>query len=168
MSVGPLKEMHLTTDLTAGVDLLVPPGEAWAAPAARLAALLERAGSVAGLHAGDGRLLERLAQRPCVVLGHAFTNPAVRALYRRQYAFADDYYPGRGGFALRTVHNPGNCGHNVLLLAAADPGAAGAALDRLEQVLAERGPRLPYTNLVESPLTPSLLPGLTPGEFRRR
>ena len=62
-----------------------------------------------------------------IALGNMATNPFIEALYRRYCTFLDLYYPGRGGYVVRSVHNPYGTGKNVLLLGGSDlPGVARA------------------------------------------
>ena len=135
-----LKEMHLQTDLTGGAEIVVPPGTEWEPLAARLREQLRaRAGAELPVVSGEQAALSHLQSRHWVLLGSAVDNPALAALYRRQCAFVDDFYPGGDGYVLRTVHNPFNCGHNLLLIGASQPRGAEIALDRLDRLLTEDG-----------------------------
>ena len=162
-----LKDMHLDTDLGEAA-VAVPDDPAWSGAADRLASVLGAAtGTPLPVAAAAGHL-DELASRHVVVLGNCHINPALTSLYRRQLAFVDDWYPGGDGYALRTVHNPGNRGHNVLLVGAGTPRGAASAIDQLEAALSRHGSVLPYTNRAESDTHVSLLPGLGPEEFRRQ
>jgi outer membrane protein assembly factor BamB len=109
-----------------------------------------------------------LNERHWVVLGNAMNNPGLMALYRRKYAFVDDYYPGGDGYVIRTVHNPESRGHNVLLVGASTPEGGKAALDRLEGVLQDNGKQLGYTNVAASNTHEGLMPRTTPDAFREQ
>jgi len=164
-----LKEMHLQTDLTGGAEIVVPPGTEWEPLAARLREQLRaRAGAELPVVSGEQAALSHLQSRHWVLLGSAVDNPALAALYRRQCAFVDDFYPGGDGYVLRTVHNPFNCGHNLLLIGASQPRGAEIALDRLDRLLTEDGAPLGYVNLSNSTTHAQLLPSISPAEFRQR
>ena len=161
-----LKDLHLTTDLREGAQIVVPSGAAWGSLAARLQELAQiHTGADLPLVAGESASLADLRGRHWVALGNAMVNPAIMALYRRQYAFVDEFYPGGDGYVIRTVHNPGNLGHNVLLVGASNAEGGAVALDRLETVLSENGGCFGYTNLCCSRLNESLLPDMTPEAF---
>ena len=170
-----LKDMHLSTDL-GDAAVLAPEDSAWSGAAERLAALLGAAtGATVPVQAGGNVAgsLDQLRDRHLVVLGHCHVNPAIMALYRRQFAFVDEAYPGGDGYTLRTVHNPGNRGHNVVLVGASAPEGAAGAIDRLEEVLgrggaSSRGAVLPYTNRAVSECHAGLLPSFGPEEFARQ
>ena len=163
-----LKDLHLDTDL-ATATLVAPDDPDWAAAAERLAQVLRDAtGGAVPVADGSQVSLDGLGKGNLVVLGSCHTNPVLMALYRRQYAFVDDWYPGGDGYVLRTVHNPGNRGHNVLLVGASAPEGAAVAIDRLEELLSQRGPVLPHTNLSSSAAHQALLPSFDVDAFRGR
>ncbi len=160
-----LKEMHLITDLREGAEIVAPSGADWRPTAERLRDLIRA-------HAGvDLPIVEgasALRERHRVLLGSAMNNPALMALYRRKYVFVDDFYPGGEGYVIRTVHNPENCGYNVLLVGGSTLEGAAAALEVLEGVLEGTGGRFAYTNLSRSAVHEALLPEMTPEAFREQ
>jgi len=164
-----LKKMHLTTDLREDAEIFAPEGDGWRPVALRLRDLIrETTGQDLPIHSEDAAAIDGLNARHWVLLGSAMNNPALMSLYRRRYAFADDFYPGGDGYVLRTVHNPENRGHNALIVGASRPEGAAAGLARLEKVFAESGPRLGYTNVARSETHAALVPDLTPEAFRRQ
>ncbi len=161
-----LKEMHLTTDLREGAEIAAPVDPDWA-PLGRRFQEMVRAHAGVDLAVVDPACLPPLPDgRHRVLLGNAMVNDSIMALYRRQYAYVDEFYPGGDGYAVRTVHNPENCGRNVLLVGASSVEGAAAALEALEGVLKETGGRLGYTNLSQSEVHQTLLPEMTPDAFR--
>ena len=163
-----LKEMHLTTDLREGAEIVAPADPDWAYPGRQVKEMIRT-------HAGvDLPIVETAGGSPLpegghrVILGNAMNNPAIMALYRRQFAFVDEYYPGGDGYVIRTAHNPENCGWNVLLVGASTPEGAAAGLAALEGVLERTAGRLRYTNLARSDSHDALLPKMTPEAFRER
>src|SRR5437867_1371234 len=102
-----LKEMHRATDLRDGAEIVAPSGPEWQPLATRLRDMIRAAtGQELPITAGERASLSALNDRHWVLLGSALNNPALMALYRRKYAFEDDFYPGGDGYTLRTVHNP--------------------------------------------------------------
>lgn len=67
--------------------------------------------------------------RHLIALGNRSTNQALRALYDRFYCLVDLRFPGPGGYAIRSVHNPFGNGHGALIVGASDDSglAEGAA-----------------------------------------
>ena len=164
-----LKEMFLNTDLREGAEIVSPPGPEWKSVTDRLRGLIRaHAGLSLPVASGETSRLSGLNDRHRVILGSAMNNPALMALYRRRYAFVDDFYPGGDGYAIQTVHNPECRGHNVLLIGASRPEGAAAGLERLGEVLKQNGGRFGYTNLARSTTHKAILPDTTPEAFRER
>ena len=162
-----LKEMHLTTDLREGAEIVVPTDPALGASWQEASGDLVRAHVGVVLPLVDPACLPPLpGGRHRVLLGNAMVNDSIMALYRRQYAYVDEFYPGGDGYAVRTVHNPENCGRNALLLGASGVEGAAAALEVLDGVLEETRGRLGYTSLSRSDVHEALLPEMTPDAFR--
>ncbi len=158
-----LKEMHLITDLRKGAEIVAPADPAWTPLTQRLQEMIR---AHAGVDLPIVKGSSALKERHRVLLGSAMNNPALMALYRRRYAFVDDFYPGGDGYVIRTVHNPENCGYNMLLVGASRVEGAAAALEVLEGVLEGTGGRFGYTNLSRSEVHEALLPEMTPEAFR--
>jgi len=166
--IDTLKDLHLTTDLREAV-VVAPDDPAWQAAAERLRVVLsEAAGTGVPVVDAAGTGLDGLGSHHQVLLGSAHCNPVIMALYRRQYAFVDDFYPGGDGYVLRTVHNPQNQGHNALLVGASRPEGAGPAIDELGSLLGAGGPVLRYTNQSRSHTHAPLLPRCTPAQFQEQ
>lgn len=164
-----LKEMFLNTDLKEGAEIVAPPGLEWKSVTDQVRDLIRaHAGQSLPVIEGDRASLSGLKDRHWVALGSAMNNPALMALYRRKYAFVDDFYPGGDGYVIQTVHNPECCGHNVLLVGASRPEGAAAGLERLEEILKRNGGRFGYTNLAHSATHRAILPDTTPEAFRER
>ncbi len=161
-----LKDMHLTTNLREGAEIVAPSDPDWAHLGRQVQKMI-RVNAGVELPIVDPTRLSPLPEgQHRVLLGNAMNNPALMALYRRQYAFLDDWYPGGDGYAVRTVHNPENCGYNALLVGASTLDGAANAVEVLEGVLEETGGRLGYTNLSRSEVHETLLPDMTPEAFR--
>jgi len=79
-----------------------------------------------------------------IVLGNANNNGLVALLYSLGYCAADAVYPGRGGYVVRTIHDPWGTGRNVILLGVCDPQGAGRAVEEFLRVLpANQSPVVP-------------------------
>ena len=71
---------------------------------------------------------EVLGKSNAIVLGNLATSPFVEALYWEWYTLLDLWYPGQGGYVVRTLHDPYGTGKNVIFLAGSDDrGVAQAA-----------------------------------------
>ena len=111
--------------------LLVPDGEPYTKLGNEFAARLrELAGAspevarASALVSEDWSVaLDVLGGRTAVALGNVNNNRLLAVLYGQRYVVADSIYPGRGGYVVRTVHDPFATGVNVLVLAGSD--AAG-------------------------------------------
>lgn len=78
---------------------------------------------------------EALKGAHVIALGNMATNPFIETLYRRYYTYLDLYYPGKGGYDLRTLHNPYGTGKNVILVGGSDDDGVARAADKLLQKL---------------------------------
>lgn len=58
--------------------------------------------------------------RNLIVLGNRSTNRTSNALYDQHYSLMDLKYPGRGGYALRSLHDPCANGWSAILVGASD------------------------------------------------
>lgn len=70
-------------------------------------------------------------QTNVVLVGNIHNNRALLPLYSRSACYADDVFPGSGGYELRTVHDPWGTGRNVIVIGAADPEGAAAGVAAL-------------------------------------
>ena len=71
------------------------------------------------IRAEDGQG-EDLLKGNVLILGNMADNALYRWLYHRWWAIEDLCYPGGGGYALRTLHDPLGNGSNAVLIAASD------------------------------------------------
>ncbi|MGD9518145.1 MAG: PQQ-binding-like beta-propeller repeat protein [Armatimonadota bacterium] len=96
-----------------------------------------------------------------VLLGNVADTAALLYLYSHDYCAPDHFYPGAGGYEVRTVHDPWGKGINALVLGCSDAAGAAAAIEALRPSLAQKAK--PGTLV----LPPTLLVRLT-GEATRR
>ena len=79
-----------------------------------------------------------LQDRHVVALGNMADNAFIRWLYYQWWAVEDRCYPGSGGYALRTLHNPLGNGKNVVLLGASDEAGLGRVVSRFLTLVPDR------------------------------
>jgi len=121
--------------------IVFPEDAAYAASVRKLRRLI-REESGAGLHvvkAGDladeqWRVDHKtIGRRNLIALGNVNNNRLLSVLYGERYVVADSIYPGKGGYVIRTVHDPWATGVNVLVLAGSDPAGVDRAIDVFEE-----------------------------------
>jgi len=131
-SIG-LRDLNLDTVLVAHgkptAVLVVPEAARYDAAVKRIqAAVKEATGTTLAVLRGVKDPEKLLKDRNAVALGNMSTNPFIEKLYLQWYSLLDLKYPGKGGYVVRSVHNPYATGHNVLLLGGSDDiGVARAA-----------------------------------------
>ena len=72
-----------------------------------------------------------------VALGNMADNAFIRWLYYQWWAVEDRCYPGRGGYALRTLHNPLGNDNNVVLLGAGDETGLERVVSRFATLVSD-------------------------------
>ncbi len=139
-TIARLKEMHLHTPLE-GAVIAVPEGDALQRLAAQIQAGVKAAGGpdLPIRPAAQVRAAGEMEKRTVVAIGSALTNPVVELLYDKGFLYEDAVYPGKGGYAVRTVHNPLGAGFNVVTACGSDPEGVQAAVARLREQIAKAG-----------------------------
>lgn len=94
-----------------------------------------------------------------ILLGNLQSNRLLPLLYARLLTEVDGMYPGPGGYALHTVHDPWGNGRNVVVVGGSDDAGVTAAMDRLLGVLAPHapGPEVKLPRLLDLKLSADLL-----------
>ena len=82
---------------------------------------------------------ELLRSSHLVVLGNLCSNRATIPLYGRGYYFADEVFPGKGGYEVRTICDPFGHGRNVVTLSGIGLSEVGLAVAAFEKVLRREG-----------------------------
>ncbi|NOY80979.1 MAG: hypothetical protein GXP31_08235 [Kiritimatiellaeota bacterium] len=145
-----------------------PDGAEFETAAARLSdAIRERTGAAlpvrraSELVAPDWNLIDdAFGSRNLIAIGNINTNRLLAVLYGEKYVVADSIYPYKGGYVIRTVHDPFARGVNVLVLAGSDPDGVRRAIDEFRERYvrpAERSLELPQP-IVDVKFTPVELP----------
>ena len=70
-------------------------------------------------------------RRHLIALGVMGTNRLIEKLYFEYFTVMDHAFPGAGGFAIQTVHNPCGNGKNVVVLGGTETDALEAGIERL-------------------------------------
>ena len=83
---------------------------------------------------------EVLAESSAIVLGNLATSRFVETLYWEWYTLLDLWYPGPGGYVLRTLHDPYGTGKNVVFLGGSDDHGVAVAAETFCRGLAKADP----------------------------
>jgi len=90
-----------------------------------------------------------------ITLGNLMSNKLVARLYGRWYARTDAWYPGKGGYEVRTIHDPWGTGRNVILLGGSDDEGVSAAVVEFFKLI-KPGKDLVLDRLMNIRLSPDL------------
>lgn len=88
---------------------------------------------------GNLRWKPETSERTVLVVGGIHTNRAMLPLYSDYLAFGDAWYPGAGGFTIRTIAEPLGEGTAAVCLEASDDSGALAAAKRLLELIDRAG-----------------------------
>lgn len=156
-----LKDLHLDTVLAARgkprAAIVAPAGARYAAAVRTVqAAIKQHAGLTLPVHSdADVTTRELLEQKNVIVLGNMASNRFIEQLYREYYTLTDLYYPGQGGYEVRTLHDPYGTGHNVIFLGSSDDAGVAEAARVFASVLTPGDP-LKVARLMKIKLGPEL------------
>jgi hypothetical protein len=108
-------------------------------------------------------------QSNLILPGNRSTNSVTNKLYDRFYTLTDLKYPGRGGYEVRTLHNPFGNGFNAVLLGGSDDGGVSAAakqfVTRINGVAGQPG-AFAIGHLMDIKLGEGLVPPKTTKDFK--
>ncbi|MBN1674779.1 MAG: VCBS repeat-containing protein [Kiritimatiellae bacterium] len=123
--IDEVKEQYLDTIFAAGGEakaaIAVPADGRYDAAVARIQEAVRKHGGVSlpvVRGATDPRAL--LRDRSVIALGNMSTNPFIEKLYCQWYCLLDLKYPGKGGYVVRSLHNPYATGRNVVFVGGSD------------------------------------------------
>jgi hypothetical protein len=128
-----LKNLHLETVLVRkGIPnavIVVPKSGFLARQADTVAAAIKARTGCAVAIVSDATVPEEiLKSRNVIALGNMATNRFIGHLYRQWQVILDLSYPGRGGYVVRTLHNPYGTGRNVVFLGSSDEAGVADAV----------------------------------------
>ncbi len=160
------RDFHIHTPLREIRSIEIPPGPEWEAFGRAIADSVRRAGcpELAVRVAVNLPGLGSLSEGHQILIGSVHSNPAIAALYRRKHTLVDDFFPGPDGWVIQTVHNPGNIGHNAVIIGLSDSASMAGAQAAFAGILSESNGSLPYLNMVRSRLP---IPRMSESECRR-
>ncbi len=75
------------------------------------------------------------ASTAVITLGNAEDNKILERLYNLHYSLTDSSMPGKGGYELRSLHNPFADGRNFIIAGGSDDAGVKTAADRLATLL---------------------------------
>ncbi|MDP6776393.1 MAG: hypothetical protein QGI83_06480, partial [Candidatus Latescibacteria bacterium] len=142
LKIEALKDMCLETDLVVGDEpharIVIGNNGLHERLAEEIAKGIETAlGARLEIVRADEEDAEALLETHVIALGNLADNALYRWLYHRWWAIEDRCYPGSGGYALRTLHNPLGNGRNVVLLGASDEAGLERAAGRFLDLIAD-------------------------------
>ncbi|NOX55782.1 MAG: hypothetical protein GXP27_15345, partial [Planctomycetes bacterium] len=144
-----LKDLHLTTPIVRGgrpaAVIVAPASGIYRHAAERIqAAIQDLTGVSVPIVPDDSPQAAVPICGNLIALGNRSTNRCISELYNRYYTLLDLRYPGRGGYVVRTLHNPFGNGFNVVFVGGSDKAgverAAEAFVARLRQSAADNRP----------------------------
>ena len=91
---------------------------------------------------------------PVIVVGNLSDSQCIQELYFRFMCATDLWYPGPGGYELRTLCNPFGTGHNVIQAGYSDAVGARAATEAFHSCLDDPIPHLAALEVTRLPLSP--------------
>ena len=129
-----LKDLHLSTALVAGgkatAVIVATPRYEKAAQAVR-----EAVRATTGVELPVVQDLALPLPGNAILLGNRSTNPVLGKLYELYYTLLDLKYPGSGGYALHSLHNPFGNGRNAILVGGSDDEGVARATERLAECI---------------------------------
>ncbi|MBT7302262.1 MAG: hypothetical protein HN849_22225, partial [Victivallales bacterium] len=97
--------------------------------------------------------------RHAIAVGNMLQNKLAERLYCLWYTFEDAWYPGTGGWVVRSVHDPWGTGKNVILLAGSDAAGTAAAAEAFLKVL-PAGPEPRLGQVIKVAMAPAVEEGV--------
>lgn len=133
--------------------IVTPAGEEWQSLARNLGGQLKQALGVTfpirtEVEATDDTMRETTA----LLLGHIGVNRAMLYPYSHSLCFPDSYYPGPGGYDLRTVHDPWGTGRNLVVVGSSDVEGASRAVTALLEALPALAPDVSLPPILKTEL----------------
>ena len=129
-----LKDLNLRTALCEDgrpqAVLAIPDDDAHRALAAEINTCIGKLGGVELPISVNRSPAELLPRTNVIALGNLADNPFIEKLYFRWFCFTDRWYPGNGGYEVRSIHNPLGTHTNVILLGGSDAAGVTEAAKR--------------------------------------
>ena len=94
-----------------------------------------------------------------VAVGNMLKNKLTERLYCLWYTFEDCWYPGSGGWVVRTVHDPWGTRKNVIVLAGSDDAGTAEAVEHFAQML-DDGEDVSIGHTIKAKMAPEVAEGV--------
>ncbi len=138
-----LKSLNLTTVLCDGrqpkATIVIPEDDAYRALAEEINACIRKYSGVVLPVTVNGLPADLLPGGHVIAVGNLANNPFIEKLYFQWLCFTDRWYPGEGGYEIRSIHNPYGTGTNVILIGGSDEKGASEAVRRFCSLLERSG-----------------------------
>ncbi|MFH1904613.1 MAG: FG-GAP-like repeat-containing protein [bacterium] len=158
-----LKQFHPNTDLT-NTQIVVPEDQCYREAAEEIRSRIYELFAINVPIKTDKTFGQKyVAKRNLILLGDVNTNRAFFSLYAQRYCAADARYPGKGGYALHTIHDPWGNGCNAIAVSASDIDSTNCAAKRFCEILRGSSPSPVIQPIFEIKLGPSAyeIPGIS-------
>ncbi len=99
-----------------------------------------------------------------IVLGNMTNSAMVWSLHRQYLLLVDRYYPGDGGYVIRSVHDPWGTGANVISLGASDDAGLQRCVEAFEAMIPPGSPPIELGRLCVVQPSPSMKQNLSSGK----
>jgi len=132
------------------VTVVVPADDAYAAPGARVAKAIRAATGARVPIKSEADLDGSDRAKHLICLGKMTNNRVILRLYALHLCACDDWFPGPGGFVVRTACDPWGTGRNVIILGGSDREGVERAVARFVELL-RGGTNLPRLAEVHLP-----------------
>jgi outer membrane protein assembly factor BamB len=133
-NIDRLKDLHLTTTLCkqgkAQAVMVIPADKVYAALAEEINGRLDEIAGVKLPVVTDKLPADLLPRGNVIAIGSLANNPFIERLYFQWFSFTDGWYPGEGGYEVRSIHNPYGTGTNVILLGGSDEHGVALAVEK--------------------------------------
>lgn len=133
--------------------IVVPAGDEWAQLGAAISdAIADATGIGLDVRVADDVTDEELHSINAIMLGSIANNRRLLYPYSHSMVFSDGIYPGAGGYAIRTVHDPWGTGRNLVCIGSTDLEGAKLGVDAFAKYITE-GDELIIPRMMELKLT---------------
>ena len=131
--IAELADLCLTTTLAgdgrAQAVIVIPDRPHFRALAERIQTKVRECSGVSLTIVDDAESLDVLDRSSAIAIGCLPNNKLIERLYLDWFTLCDRWYPGPGGWLVRTIHNPYGTGKNVVLLGASEDEILASAVE---------------------------------------
>lgn len=136
--------MNLTTVLCESgrprATIVIPEDAAYRTLAAEINVRIRQCAGAELPVAVGKRPADLLPRGHVIAVGNLANNPFIERLYFQWFCLADQWYPGEGGYEVRSIHNPYGTGTNVILCSGSEERGAAEAVRRFCALLKPADP----------------------------